>query len=89
MTTNDPSGFKATGATVFSTVKLFACIRKRFRTQKPLNKIYIPKGYDTGYNKYLLNPDDHYKSGRGAVLPMRLQRPMAIKDTKEAKKKTA
>ncbi|MCZ6097515.1 site-specific DNA-methyltransferase [Escherichia coli] len=29
MTTNDPSGFKATGATVFSTVNFFACIRKR------------------------------------------------------------
>ena len=43
MTTNSPSGFKATGATVFSTAN-FLLVYAKDRTQKPLNKIYIPKG---------------------------------------------
>ncbi|HBB1513947.1 site-specific DNA-methyltransferase [Escherichia coli] len=86
MTTNDPSGFKATGATIFSTVN-FLLVYAKDRTQKPLNKIYIPKGYDTGYNKYLLNPDDHYKSWTWCGIADAFAKANGYKDTKEAKKK--
>lgn len=61
MTTNDPSGFKATGATVFSTAN-YLLLYAKDKMQKPLSKIWIPKGYDSGYNKYLTNKDEHYSS---------------------------
>lgn len=86
MTTNSPSGFKATGATVFSTAN-FLLVYAKDRTQKPLNKIYIPKGYDTGYNKYLLNPDDHYKNWTWCGIADAFAKANGYKDAKEAKKK--
>lgn len=86
MTTNYPSGFKATGATVFSTVN-FLLVYAKDRTQKPLNKIYIPKRYDTGYNKYLLNPDDHYESWTWCGIADAFAKANCYKDAKEAKKK--
>lgn len=86
MTTNSPSGFKATGATVFSTAN-FLLVYAKDRTQKPLNKIYIPKGYDTGYNKYLLNTDDHYKNWTWCGIADAFAKANGYKDAKEAKKK--
>ena len=53
-TTNDPSGFKATGATIFSTANHLLIYAKDKRT-KPIKKTWIPKGYDSGYNKVLIN----------------------------------
>jgi len=61
LTTNDPSGFKATGATVFSMANYILLFSKD-KLQKPISKIWIPKNYDTGYNKYLVNKEDHYSS---------------------------
>ena len=61
LTTNDPSGFKATGATVFSTAN-YILLYSKDKTQKPISKIWIPKNYDTGYNKYLVNKEDDYSS---------------------------
>lgn len=61
LTTNDPSGFKATGATVFSTAN-YILLYSKDKTQKPISKIWIPKSYDTGYNKYLVNKEDDYSS---------------------------
>ena len=59
MTTNDPSGFKATGSTIFSTAN-YILLYAKDKTLKPLTKIFIHKGYDPGYNKFLVNKDDHY-----------------------------
>ena len=56
MTTNDPSGFKATAATVFSTVN-YLLIYAKDKSTKPLQKLWIPKGYDAGYNKVLVDRD--------------------------------
>ena len=63
MTTNDPSGFKATGATVFSTAN-YVLIYAKDKTTKPLTKLWIPKGYDSGYNKVLVNKNEHYSNWR-------------------------
>jgi len=52
LTTNDPSGFKATAATIFSTANYVLAYAKD-KTTKPLRKIWRPKAYDTGYNKVL------------------------------------
>jgi adenine-specific DNA-methyltransferase len=59
LTTNDPSGFKATGATIFSTVN-YILLYAKDKFKKPLNKVWVKKGYDTGYNKYLANPQDDF-----------------------------
>ena len=59
LTTNDPSGFKATGATVFSTAN-YILIYAKNKSRKPIKKIWIPRGYDPAYNKYLINQEDHY-----------------------------
>lgn len=56
LTTNDPSGFKATSATIFSTANHLLVYAKD-RTSKPLRKVMIPKAYDAGYNKVLVNPE--------------------------------
>lgn len=63
MTTNDPSGFKATGTTIFSTANYILLYAKE-KSKKPIKKVYIPKGYDAGYNKYLVNKNEHYSRWR-------------------------
>lgn len=59
MTTNEPSGFKATAATIFSTANYILCYAKN-KPQCALNKVYIEKDYDKAYSKVLLNPEAHY-----------------------------
>jgi adenine-specific DNA-methyltransferase len=59
MTTNDPSGFKATGATIFSTANYLMLYAKEKAIQ-PLRKVFIEKHYDTAYSKILLNRGDPY-----------------------------
>lgn len=59
MTTNDPSGFKSTGDKVFSTAN-YLLVYVKEKSNKPLNKIYIKKSYDTAYNKVLKNRSLHY-----------------------------
>lgn len=58
MTTNDPSGFKATGSTIFSTANFLLVYSKNKGFS--FKKIFIPKGYDKQYSKYLMNPEQHY-----------------------------
>ena len=58
-TTNDPSGFKATGATVFSTAN-YILIYAKNKNKKPLKKIFVEKGYDTAYNRVLKDRSQHH-----------------------------
>jgi len=51
MTTNDPSGFKATGDSVFSTANYILIYSNKEKT--PINRTYIETGYDEMYNKVL------------------------------------
>ena len=60
MTTNDPSGFKATSSKIFSTANHIYIYQNSPGGEK-LNKIYVPKQYDENYRFVLLNPDDEYK----------------------------
>jgi adenine-specific DNA-methyltransferase len=52
MTTNDPSGFKATGATVFSTAN-YLLVYAKDKSTAPMRKVFIEKSYDTAYSKVL------------------------------------
>lgn len=85
LTTNDPSGFKATGATIFSTGNYILLFAKN-KLKKPLNKIWIKKGYDSGYNKYLINPDEEYTSWRWTGINEAFSNSMGYESTKLAKK---
>jgi adenine-specific DNA-methyltransferase len=57
MTTNEPSGFKATGSSIFSTAN-FILLYAKNRYKSKINKIYIEKDYDKAYSKVLLNDRD-------------------------------
>lgn len=57
MTTNDPSGFKATGSRIFSTANNLFIYKK---STGEVKKTYVPKGYDKAYKFVLLNKDDDY-----------------------------
>lgn len=59
MTTNEPSGFKATSATIFSTANYVLCYAKN-KSNCALKKVYIEKGYDKAYSKVLVNKNDDY-----------------------------
>ena len=84
MTTNDPSGFKATGSTVFSTVNYLLIYAKEW-SSKPLKKVFIPKGYDSGYNKFLINPSEHYSEWKWIGINEAFCKAKGYKDTKHAK----
>lgn len=56
MTTNEPSGFKATSATVFSTAN-YLLVYAKDKATKPLKRVVIERPYDPAYRFYLENRD--------------------------------
>ncbi len=60
ITTNDPSGFKATGGKIFSTANYLLVYAKE-KIGYPLKKVYIRKDYDSAYNKVLNDKSLPYK----------------------------
>lgn len=85
-TTNDPSGFKATGATVFSTAN-YVLLYAKDKMQKPISKIWIPKGYDSGYNKVLLNKDAPYPDWRWVGIAEETAKNLGFASVSTARKK--
>ena len=63
MTTNEPSGFKATGSSIFSTGNYILMYAKN-RYKSKVNKVYIEKDYDKAYSKVLINDreNEHYST---------------------------
>lgn len=59
MSTNAPSGFKATSSKIFSTAN-HIYIYANDISQNQLNKLYIEKDYDTAYKYYLINPESEF-----------------------------
>lgn len=60
MTTTEPTGFKAAGKNLVPTSNNLFIYRKS--NKGDINKIYIKKGYDTAYNRVLINKNDDYKN---------------------------
>lgn len=60
MTTNDPSGFKATGVKIFSTSN-YLLIYAKNKYKLNINKVYKRKEYDTAYSKIFTNMNGNYK----------------------------
>lgn len=56
LTTNDPSGFKATGKSIFSTANYIFVYAKEGSRPK-MEKLFIETDYDTNYKKVLQNPE--------------------------------
>lgn len=61
MTTNDPSGFKATGNKIFSTANYLLVYAKN-KPMAKTNKVYKTKKYDTAYGKIFTKMDGDYKT---------------------------
>ena len=61
MTTNAPSGFKATGSKIFSTSN-FILVYGKNKSKTLVNKIFIKKEYDTAYSKIFTNMEGSYKN---------------------------
>lgn len=63
MTTNEPSGFKATGSSIFSTGNYILMYAKN-KYKSRVNKVYIEKDYDKAYSKVLINDreNEHYST---------------------------
>jgi adenine-specific DNA-methyltransferase len=59
MTTNDPSGFKATSAKIFSTANHLLIYSASQNSE--LNKMWVSSEYDSNYDKVLFNKLEHYK----------------------------
>ncbi len=55
-TTNDPSGFKATGSAIFSTANYILMYAKQ-REAKPLRRVMVERAYDPAYRFVLADRD--------------------------------
>jgi adenine-specific DNA-methyltransferase len=84
MTTNAPSGFKATSAKIFSTAN-HIFLYSRYVGQAELNKIYLKKEYDAAYKYYLLNPEEDYSKWRFKTITEKLaeQEGVSIKELRK------
>lgn len=81
MTTNDPSGFKATSSKIFSTSNYLFIYGNSEKAQ--LNKLYVPKdGYDDAYKFYLLNRKDNISDWKYISIKEALARELGYKDSK-------
>jgi len=85
MTTNDPSGFKATSSKIFSTAN-HILIYSRTPGSDRLNKIYIQKQYDEAYKYVLLNPNDNHKKWKYALITDFLAKEAGFKSVSEFKR---
>ena len=63
MTTNDPSGFKATGTKIFSTSN-FMLIYGKDKSKTIINKIYIERSYDFAYSMCFTEFGEDYTKWR-------------------------
>ena len=63
LTTNEPSGFKTTAASLFSTANYIFIYTKGVK-KATIKKVYIESEYDSMYNKFLLNKSKSYKNWR-------------------------
>ena len=61
MTTNEPSGFKATGIRIFSTSN-YLLVYAKDKSKVNINKVFIKKDYDEAYNKIFIEKGEDYKT---------------------------
>lgn len=86
LTTNDPSGFKATSGKIFSTAN-FLLVYARERAGNSLNKVFIEKAYDTAYNKVLANKTQDFQKWKWRNISDVVSEKLGFKNPREAKQK--
>ncbi|MGB5070339.1 MAG: site-specific DNA-methyltransferase [Flavobacteriales bacterium] len=85
LTTNDPSGFKATGATVFSTAN-YILVYAKDKNTKPLRKLFIQRSYDTAYKYVLREREQDYSKWEWSLISDVVASQLGYANGKEAKK---
>lgn len=87
MTTNDPSGFKATSSKIFSTTNhIFIYSRSLGSDKLYKDKLYVPKEYDEAYKFVLLNPKDAYQNWKFTTITKLLSEQSGSGNIKDFKK---
>ena len=84
-TTNDPSGFKATSSKIFSTAN-HTYLYAKDASRAILNKLYMPKGYDSNYKYVLVNPHEPHEQWVYELIVDRLAQEQGFNDVKDYKK---
>ncbi|KKT15260.1 MAG: hypothetical protein UV94_C0001G0017 [Parcubacteria group bacterium GW2011_GWC1_43_30] len=85
LTTNDPSGFKATGGKIFSTAN-YLLVYTRERIKNSLNKVFVEKEYDTAYSKVLINRTQDYKKWKWRNIADVVSENLGYENSREAKR---
>lgn len=83
--TNDPSGFKATGDSIFSTAN-YVLIYSKGETKTKIEKIYIETSYDSMYSNVLLNVNKPYAQWKWTNIKDVVAKENGFDSAKEAKK---
>lgn len=85
MTTNDPSGFKATSSKMFSTAN-YLLVYAKDRSLVITKKVFIKKGYDEAYKFVLKNREDSYKEWKWESIGEIVAKNLGFENQREAKK---
>jgi adenine-specific DNA-methyltransferase len=86
MTTNDPSGFKATSSSLFSTANYILVYAKN-RSASKINKVFIEKEYDTAYSKIIVNKEAPYQDWKFENISDTVAKKNGYKSAFDAKKR--
>jgi adenine-specific DNA-methyltransferase len=85
LTTNDPSGFKATSSKLFSTANYLLVFAKN-KSSATTKRLYVEKGYDAGYSKVLENRNEPYENWRWRGISEVVAEKLGFPNAREAKK---
>jgi adenine-specific DNA-methyltransferase len=86
LTTNEPSGFKATSSYIFSTAN-FILVYAKNKAELKLKRQYLEKDYDTAYSKVLLNKDEDFQVWRFTSIREFIATKEGFQSAKEFQKK--
>lgn len=86
LTTNEPSGFKATSAFIFSTANYILLYAKN-KPDLKLKRQFLEKDYDTAYSKVLLNKEDNYNEWKYTSIREFLAKKEGYLNSKDFQKK--
>ena len=84
--TSDPSGHKTVNPSPYSQTEyilMYAKDRRKYQYEQR----YVETGYDSGYNKYILNRNAHYSEWQVVGLNEFLANKLGFADTREARRK--
>lgn len=82
--TNDPSGFKATSESLFSTAN-YILLYSKGEVKTKIPKVYIESEYDTMYSKVLLNKSAPYQKWKWADIGDMVAKEKGFESKKKAK----